>query len=197
MLTLLVWFGGIQQVRKLLRVEAQAAVCHQPGKIGHVCNRVLIPGQVGTVGEPQVHHPQHAVVLVEKAPAPVFRLRRRIVHKMPRLPRRRPLVRHLPEQPLHRLVILALFHGYETTGLVPQVQENGGRFRHEQGATLGRRVFQNRDAGIVIHHHEVVFKLCAGADIDLHQFVLEPAFLQHDGRFPAIRGRGKMQSVHL
>ena len=110
----------------------------------------------------------------------------------------RALVRHLPDDPLHHLILTPRIRRHELACLLSDVKHDRTGFENRDWlAPVGRCVIhQCRHAVIRVNGKKVVSELITLADITFHHVVIDSAFFQLNRDLLAIWRWPVMQVQH-
>src|ERR1700720_746754 len=176
-------------MRKLRKILALALGEADPADAGDVGNGIT-PGQKFALGKARVHDAVEPVDLVRIALERIRDLLRRVTAEVDRLPRHRAEPAHLPEQPLVDRDAGALVARIELSGLAAEILQDGAGLEHRDGPPAGAvRIDNGGEGGVWGNREKARRELLALGNIARVHDVRQPALLEHDGNFPAVRRR--------
>src|SRR5690554_4952333 len=166
-----------------------------PGPDGHVGDAVLVPGDIGVVGQLPIEHVQLTLGFHGVAVDRVLVLLRRVGVEVTEAAADEGRTAHLPEQPVEALGTTTDVLRNEGAELVRQIQQDGAGLEQPQ-RRVHAGVEHRRDLGVGVDLDEAAAELIALADADQPGVVFRLAeaglqqLLEHDGDLDPV-GRGQ------
>src|SRR5229473_1781400 len=184
---------GIIVERKPLRL-----VGHGPRKAGDIGDRIIAGDVRPGLAQLGVEHAIKPRRLVAVAFDRIGDFLRRVEREMAVLAEHGTEPAHLPHHPLHHPGAAAHILRQETSGLVGEIDQDGAGLEYrKRPAAVGRQPIDDRRNPIVRADREKFrLELLASPNVDRHDRVGKPQFLQHDRDFPAVRRRRVVKVDH-
>src|SRR5690554_474541 len=194
--------GPAHEVGIALRIEEFGGAVHLvghyaaiPGPDGHVGDAVLVPGDIGVVGQLPIEHVQLTLGFHGVAVDRVLVLLRRVGVEVTEAAADEGRTAHLPEQPVEALGTTTDVLRNEGAEPVRQIQQDGAGLEQPQ-RRVHAGVEHRRDLGVGVDLDEAAAELIALADADQPGVVFRLAeaglqqLLEHDGDLDPV-GRGQ------
>ena len=181
-------------MREIRQVDLVALVAPGPAEDREVGDRQLIGDEV-VRRQPPVEHAVQPAGLVGEALQPVGALRLVLQRdEMMHLAGHRAEAAHLPHQPFIHRDPLQQRLGQEFAGLLAEIEQDRAGFEYaDRHAVRALGVDDRRNLVVRADRQEVRLLLLALGDVDGHDAVRQPHFLERDRDLAAIRRIPRMQ----